>query len=520
MVTIEYFPPRLAVSDRFCVSWLVPISASIGGVLAPWRRGPEHPKAAELAKSLKPEPISISVPRRRGNRPAMPNIKITSLDRRLYAWLGESDDKKFERAFSAYFSVAFPAVVRHLMRLSRWDAAQLEELAQDALLRFFQRAGRGRREASQAVQSALPRVQSLNFGPFHERQVDHWTHEVSSFRDSVMSFRLPEAEAPDDGNWKAAIRVFSDRIPVLTQQGCHILNAVRVELRWLDEPLAEIMHIDADERIACDLDETINGDVTGRCAAAKAFANTIATEVAAGSARARAALADHPGLVEFADGLLTIICVLPQLRVPTNGYLFEIAMTIYLDECKKRGRQKRGGSAIEFSSSLGTTPTHASESPHPIEMLTLDTEASGDDVDFEAVALITANANSTGGLSPLGVDPTLQYEHEDLFAKFYEYLGKPVADAAQACANAAGTRRAQAARHKLESLTNKLARTTAVLCFMGEGYTQEQTADQLAISRNQVKYIVELVQEAYARFMASSTRHAALASSLREQSNV
>jgi DNA-directed RNA polymerase specialized sigma24 family protein len=45
----------------------------------------------------------------------------------------------------------------------------------------------------------------------------------------------------------------------------------------------------------------------------------------------------------------------------------------------------------------------------------------------------------------------------------------------------------------------------AVLSALGEGYTQEQTAQRLGISRNQVKYVVELAQEALQRFTALST---------------
>src|SRR5580700_1679282 len=81
----------------------------------------------------------------------MATPKITTLDRQLYAWLVESDERRFTLAFNVYFSVAFPAVVRFLARISRWDSARLEELAQDALLRFFDRVGRDRRLASDTV---------------------------------------------------------------------------------------------------------------------------------------------------------------------------------------------------------------------------------------------------------------------------------------------------------------------------------------------------------------------------------
>jgi hypothetical protein len=132
--------------------------------------------------------------------------RMTTLDHQLYAWLAEADERRFERAFSTYFSIAFPAVIRHLARVSRWDVAQLEELAQDALLRFFEKAGRGRRESSEAIRMALDRIRPLNLGPFHDRQASIWTKGVASFREEVMGFRLGPIDESTDPEWKAAIR--------------------------------------------------------------------------------------------------------------------------------------------------------------------------------------------------------------------------------------------------------------------------------------------------------------------------
>jgi len=198
-----------------------------------------------------------------------------------------------------------------------------------------------------------------------------------------------------------------------------------------------------------------------------------------------------------------IVDAVPRLRVPTNSYLFEIAMTIYLDERRKRGRQKRGGRVAAASELEAAADEGATDSRHPVVDLKLDSAAACDGeecVDRAAPAM----AQGLPGSAVPAVDPTPQYENEDLFERFYEYLRKPVEDAARACAIAAGTRRASAERHKLDSLTRKLQRITAVLGLMGEGYTQAQIAAQLDLSRNQVKYVVELVQEAYERFAAHS----------------
>jgi hypothetical protein len=467
--------------------------------------------ADKLANFLISRPLLANAPQRHDGPADMSSIKTTPLDRRLYAWLGESNDSKFDRAFQAYFSVAFPAVVRHLSRISRWDLTHLEELAQDALLRFFERVGRGRREAYEAVQQALARMQPMNFGPFHERQVSHWTHDIASFKDSAMRFRLAQDES-EASDWKGAVRALADRIPLLQKRGCQIVQAVRVGLHWEgpDETPAEIALPDSDDRISAPLDESIDNDGTDRYAAAKFFADALITEVAAGTSRAKAALSHHPRLVEFVAAAATIIDCLPRLRIPTNGYLFEIAMTIHLDECKKRCRKKRGGSGVAEPLSMLTAATSSGETgpPHPIEIMSLESGSTYDGAEqFDELGSAACDTSAHSFSTPT-VDPMLQIENEDLFEKFFEYLRKPVADATEAVANAQGSAQEKAARRKLASLISKFSRTTAVLALMGEGYTQERIADQLFLSRNQVKYIVELVKEAYARFAVESSRPA------------
>ena len=64
---------------------------------------------------------------------------------------------------------------------------------------------------------------------------------------------------------------------------------------------------------------------------------------------------------------------------------------------------------------------------------------------------------------------------------------------------------AKAEKKRLESLRNKIDRMFTVLTLRVEGQTQDEIALTLDISRNQVKYIVELVRESYERFTAACT---------------
>ena len=247
------------------------------------------------------------------------------LDQRLYDWLAEPDDRRFARAFNAYFTVAFPAVVRHLVRISHWDPAQCEDLAQDALLRFFEKVGTNRRQASDAILGGVNSLRPLNLGAFHTRQVDAWTSDVKSFREAAIGFRLPTSETPDDNVWKSTIRGIADRIPSLQRTGDHFLQTVQSELQWSPSTVT-------DEGAA---------DSTRLELALSVFVDQLLTDMAGRSERASAADNRLPGVAPFCENTLTVVRNLPRLRVPTNSYLFEIALSIYLDECKKRGRKTK-----------------------------------------------------------------------------------------------------------------------------------------------------------------------------------
>jgi DNA-directed RNA polymerase specialized sigma24 family protein len=401
---------------------------------------------------------------------------MTSLDQRLYAWLREADERRFQRAFSDYFSLAYPAVMRRLARLSNWDLSDLEEIAQDALLRFFDRAGQGRREAAAALAAALAHIRPPELGPFNARQVQAWTGAVAEFRTKTTTFRPPLADPGVDRSWKQVIHDLATEIPQLQRRGWQLIDVVRIALNWPAE-------------------------------ADRVPAESLAAAIEARTDQAVAAESTLPGTLSFVDDTCTVISLLPRLRVPSNSYLFEIATTIYFDACRSRGRQKRGGRSPD-SARAADRPVGEDVSVHPLEQLLLEPEdGCEDEVEVgEAWGQRPGRAAPCGG-DPSGVDEAQRYEDEQFMQRFYDYLRDPV-DRAMAAYEAALMKGSGAAeRARLDSLTRKFSRSVAVLGALGEGYTQEETAQRLGISRNQVKYVVELIQEALQRFSANSPHH-------------
>jgi DNA-directed RNA polymerase specialized sigma24 family protein len=209
-------------------------------------------------------------------------------------------------------------------------------------------------------------------------------------------------------------------------------------------------------------------------------------EVLEGKARAVTAENRIPGVIRFVELAFLVIGAIPRLRVPTNAYLFETAMTLYLDESRKRGRQKRGGRATPWFSE-----------PHPIDLLSSDPDMNGTG---DEPVMETVGAGHAAFFDAPSSDPVRNIEDEQFLERFYDFLRTPLDEAIDAYDKARSRGRAVAERRKLDSLHDKFSRTVDVLSLMGEGYSQDQIAARLGISRNQVKYTIEVVQEAFARF--------------------
>ena len=432
---------------------------------------------------------------------------MTTLDERLYAWLSEPDDRRFTLAFNSYFLVAFPAVIRHLARFAPADPALLEEIAQDSLLRFFDHIGRERREASQAIEDGLSRIRPVCVGSLHERQVRAWRIDVDSYRRSTMGFRVPRADdSAAAATWKNTIRELTLQIPTLQRQGWHLIDGVRIALQWHDLDGADALASPRRVAGACPHPtDAATCEEMSASATNPATAN-FACAVLHSAPSPSSAETRLPGTTQLVYCAVTIIRAIPRLQVPTNGYLFEISYTIYLDDYRKRRRQKRGGPGPRSGDDVVCSDSDGAWIFHPLEDQRLDECMDG----AEAADVVTFGGSSgsrfTTSSDCTASDPIRRLEDQQYFERFYTYLRAPL-DAAEAAYDAARAHgRATSERRKWDSLRQKFSRSVAILAAIGEGYTQEQAAERLRLTRNQVKYVIETLQDAYARFTAQSTR--------------
>jgi len=416
---------------------------------------------------------------------------MQTLDRLLYAWLAEHDDGRFERAFEVYFHAAFPAVVRYLARRAVFDEFQLEDLAQEALLKFFDRIGRRRRRAFATTAESLPQVHPLNLGALHDRQVSAWSKGVGAFASDALQFAMRAGELTGESDWKSILREVSDRAPGLQRHGCHFLRAVQNEM-----PRQQDTSPCATSGQATQAHGLSDGGCEPDLEELRDFWQHMAETARNQTPTARQAEERHPGVFQFVHATFLVTEAIPQLRIPTNGFLFEIAISLYLDECKSRGRKKRGGSGVsaEFTSGCERHPLEAEDDSESVQADPYEDRRAGFDGEWLPSTALPAHA----------IAPDLTYEDEQFLEKFYGYLHRPIKQAQAAYAQATTPGAQNAARKRLESVTDKFSRLTGVLSLLGEGHTQEAIAERLNISRNQVKYVVESVQESYVQFCARS----------------
>lgn len=428
---------------------------------------------------------------------------MNTLDRLLYRWVGEADELRAETAFRTYYSAAFPLLVRHVQHRTGWDSASAEDIAQEALVRFFERIGRRRRDAIAIVRTAAARLVDRDAGPLATGLIVGWAGNVDALASSVADFCLPLGDASPDEYCRVLVGELSTRIASLQGIGLRLLYSMR-------RPVLQCTADACDDEsetpaiVAGTIDELAPTEVDA--SETVGFARELARSLSTDTSHARAAERRDPGIAATAQAVLTIIETLPRLRMPTNSYLIEITTSTFLDEIKRRNRRKRGGMATEpvCAADDDAHGEHGS-CGHPLEAMPKDpqTESDGDSWCAQHCPSECRDhpRTATVMLAP-SVDPFMRYESEEFLGRFYEYLRAPVARAVRALETARTKGLAIPERRRLESVSGKFSRMVTVLSLLGEGYTQEEAAQLTGLSRNQVKYIVQIVKEAYERFAA------------------
>jgi hypothetical protein len=433
---------------------------------------------------------------------------MTQLDRLLYEWIAQSDQRRFDLAFQRYSLVAYPAVQRFLINkgvsLTRADC---EELANDALLAFFNELGLRRRQSARLIRQEIEQFSPFSLDQFHVRTVKNWTNDAAFLCESLMSFAPPsETDVGTlDVTLKSSVLEANQRIPSLQRRGCLLINEAKTALEdagtfRFEAPL-----------MAGDDDDTKHALLFAEAIAAAKLETCIGAPEQGRS-----------GIIQFTVGAGNIIKAFPEIAIPSNGLLFRIAENRRNDRYKYIGAAKRGGPGRHPVGLRAPETASTGNCPHPLLDPILDADSSFDDresVRVYATTLSLDNANETV-LDDSVVDPALEYERHDLYAKFIQYLREPLDEAERAVVGAPTNGSAKRAHLKVAAETNKFQFVMRVLEMLGEGCTQQAIAEELDVTRNQVKYVAEKLEPAYERFASEFTRWSNENSSSGDQNHV
>jgi DNA-directed RNA polymerase specialized sigma24 family protein len=407
-----------------------------------------------------------------------------TLDALLYAWLSEPDERRAGTCFAAYFRAAFPQLCR-FARAWRVDPEQAEDLAQQALIKFFRYLGPERRAADAEIRQSTSALRPLDWGALHVRLVEGWVGQIRSFRDAAIGFRPAPASTTDPG--VQGRDEINGRIEPLRRQGLHFLSEVRKRmaprLGWLPVPTS-----------ATDSSETVGPDnegVSRDADAIGAFASELLRSVEGKDHVSVERATDCAGGVQFVRHSSTVTEKLPVLAIPSNGLLYTIAKRQFLDVLRKKRPEPLH--ALEDLADRGEREV--------LDELDLGSSDTVDEVVEPA--------------APRGIEPEEAETGRDevafelRYGAFLDFLRAPLtrAEGALAAALAKGSG-AKPERARVTSLQAKFDRVLAVLQALRESPqpTEDEIARRHGLTRNQVKYVIERIREEFNHFFPDLSR--------------
>lgn len=399
------------------------------------------------------------------------------LDFSLHAWLAEPDQKRAQLRFNAYFRSAYPAICRYLRSLGLSNAANAEDIAQQALVKLFNHLGTVRRIAAAAVRDATSSLEPVSLGAFHVRQVKTWVLHLRHFQDETIGFRIDNSSQIDVHPWKERRNAINGKIAPLCHQATHFLGEVSAHIK---PELQRVAGTAIQSRAGAGaIDDADPGEVDSASLPAET-AQIVASFIHWAHGRepkdvdARVGL---PGALDFATRASCVHSNLPRLAIPSNGLLYTIARRLFIDfvRVKRREEPISDISDGDHEGLLDELDFPSGEDHEPREWLVAG--ASEEESSEEADAELEARYNA-----------------------FLEFLRAPLTRAEGVLASASG--RATNERAKVGSLQDKFERLLAILAALRETPqpTEEEIAKRLGLTRNQVKYAIERIRGEFTHF--------------------
>jgi len=440
----------------------------------------------------------------------------STIDVLLYDWLNEPAEDLFERKFSVYYTHTFPAVVRYLTRrvTSTSLDVDVESVAQDSLIKFFDVVGKSRRVAGADLGEAIASLRPGFPDAFHRKRVLLWKELVDAFRQRALTF--PEMASRRLAQFHDAIRAINGEIPTLQRQGRTFLDESYERL------VREINVSGAMQGPACSADSDEVAESLRR--------TSELLKILADVEPTTAGMSNE--VCPFLDRTSLITSLLPKIRIHTNSFLFEIAKNRLLDELRRhrarapRTLEKSAAALGELEADVTTDRSVTSvpelaavaalREPQPED---LTDDCLGDsgmslprgtvlDIRLRALDDEEGETYSSTDAYPDARTPEDAYATHEIFEKFLFVLGAPVRRASEEMEHALTQRARNDASKRLDKERLKYRQLEAILIGIAEGASQEEMAERLGLTRNQIKYAVEQAREELAKLLSADTSSA------------
>lgn len=383
-----------------------------------------------------------------------------SIEQAFYAWLNAESKAEHDIHFARFYE-GFSRVLEGSIRKRFRGMGQhvIDDAIAEAMLIMLEKFGAPRRAAFVAVPEMLSRLQPLELGPLHNRRLIRWKARFAQYRLDVLGY-TPTAESSNaERQQKIDVLVAEHRS--LHNDGYACMNDLRAR-------------IEATHPTPAQLKRAVNAFV-------KALHQRLASEAAQTIDQAWR-LEGASGFVLSMDELLN---ALPKVRVLSPAYVFVVCMN-ELKALFSSGQEEGGRPASlrnDDSDEPGINPSEEDEAAHVHEA----TEpAFGHDEEpaswhHEGInGEIESLADSAAG-------PEDRLAQQQLFQVLLAALEAPIQDAQDALART----QTKKDRDRAQTAVNRALREHELDCalLIGwiEGESQDAQAEQLGLTRNQVR---------------------------------
>lgn len=382
------------------------------------------------------------------------------IEQAFYAWLNAENKAEHDIHFARFYE-GFSRVLEGSIRKRFRGMGQhvIDDAIAEAMLIMLEKFGEPRRAAFLAVPEVLARLQPLELGPLHTHRVVRWKTRLTQYRLDVLGYTPVAASSNADRQQQIDALVAEHR--GVHNDGYACMNDLRAKI--------ETTHPTPDQ-----LKRTIN-----------LFIKALHLRLASESPQTIDQAWELEGASGFVLSMDELLTALSKVRVLSPAYVFVVCMN-ELKALFNSGQEGSGRPAPRTNADIDEHDTNAPEGDEADHGHEAAESAFGHDEEHaswhsdEISGEIESLADPSAG-------PEERVAQQQLFQLLLAALQAPIQDAQDALA----LTQTKKDRDRAQTAVNRAQREHELDCalLIGwiEGESQEAQAEQLGLTRNQVR---------------------------------